>query len=467
MPYLPIKDSTAKKLFALSKDECARPECNQKLIETNYVNIGEMCHIKGEKPDSARYDPEMTDEERRDIANLIVCCASCHKIIDEDVETYTVKKLQEMKKDHEEKEGKLLELTDEQIKKLMDSESQLVQQYNTVIDGQLIAPSRGDVTIQGWMPRDVTEFFKALMGGDFPQFAESHSKMLDNIEKFSQTFMKIGSNKIKDNQKQKFSDPDLRMSLEEAVKVAARKDSEEIHKILSHLIVRRVQHDDEIKKVVFNEAIGTVGRLTANQLKIIALTFVLTRVAWNTFTAWKDLENFFEQVISKLIPFRDTDSELGHIESVSCGHFSISSWDVITVIKNSFTNLFLTDFSEEEIQKLPVESRHIENVFKKTDSNSFQLKIHNMHLLEKYFENEIKVGQDVSKIRELLNSHFISNNEITTKIQNLPNGKTLLEQCSQSKKICSLQLNALGNAIALTYLETIAGIQLNPDIWIN
>lgn len=462
-----IKESTAKKLFALSRNHCARPECNVKLVLENDVNLGEMCHIEGEKPNSARYNTEMDDEQRRDISNLIIMCNNCHTIIDNDIETYTVQKLKEIKKNHESKEGELFELTDEQLQKIMEKERIRIQQINMIGDGTQIATQSGDVTVQGWMPRDVITFFQALIGGSFPKLEESQSKMIDNIENFAKTFVKIGLDKISEEDREKFSDPDLRMTLEDAVKIASRKNNPDIHKILSNLIVKRIQYDDEIKQIVFNEAIATIGRLTANQLKIIALNFILTRVSWNEIQEWKDLEKFFEDPISKLIPFKDTDAEFGHIEAVSCGRvMSIGSWHLVDSFKNSFSNLFLTEFSDDEINRLPIGKEHTEKIFKRTEKGFFKCRLPNKYELEKYFENEIVDGNLVSPVRTLFVSHFIPPEEIIKKIQSLPVGKKFFEQCN-GKSMTKLQLTSVGVAIALTYLELISNVKLDPNIWIN
>ncbi len=61
-----------------------------------------VAHIRGEKPGAARYDPSMTDEERRAFENLILICPNCHDIIDNlEPENYTVETLERIKEQHE------------------------------------------------------------------------------------------------------------------------------------------------------------------------------------------------------------------------------------------------------------------------------------------------------------------------------------------------------------------------------
>jgi hypothetical protein len=63
--------------------------------------VGEVCHIKGENPGAARYDPNQSNEERHGFDNLILLCNVHHKVADDDEAAYTVERLGQMKKDHE------------------------------------------------------------------------------------------------------------------------------------------------------------------------------------------------------------------------------------------------------------------------------------------------------------------------------------------------------------------------------
>lgn len=100
------KPNDLKRLFALSGCECANPSCNNKLIAKDYNSIlGEICHIEAASPDGPRYNPNQTDDDRRDFDNLILLCERCHKIIDNMVnETkYPVDLLKKWKENHQEK----------------------------------------------------------------------------------------------------------------------------------------------------------------------------------------------------------------------------------------------------------------------------------------------------------------------------------------------------------------------------
>lgn len=95
---------TIKRLYGLSRNNCAFPGCPVELLssedESNFSNI---CHIEDANPNlhkSDRYNPNMTDDQRRDFKNLLLLCAN-HHIETNDTEKYTVKVLQDMKRNHE------------------------------------------------------------------------------------------------------------------------------------------------------------------------------------------------------------------------------------------------------------------------------------------------------------------------------------------------------------------------------
>jgi hypothetical protein len=89
-----------KLLFARSGNRCAFPKCSAPM-EANETLTGEICHIKGARPGSARYDSHQTDVERHAYANLVLMCPTHHAVIDDDEEEYTVERLCKIKVAHE------------------------------------------------------------------------------------------------------------------------------------------------------------------------------------------------------------------------------------------------------------------------------------------------------------------------------------------------------------------------------
>ena len=91
-----------------SGDRCAFTGCDRSLTidsqgGSNPAVTGEAAHIAGEHADAARYDSNMTDQQRNRYSNLIYLCGDHHTQIDKQEKDFTVDKLLKMKADHESK----------------------------------------------------------------------------------------------------------------------------------------------------------------------------------------------------------------------------------------------------------------------------------------------------------------------------------------------------------------------------
>ncbi len=99
-------ETTIKTLFAVSGNVCAFrdprgrvPACEEQLTDPNWKSVkARVCHIAGRRPESARYDEAMSDEDRAHFDNLILMCPTHHVLIDElEPDRFSVEVLREMK----------------------------------------------------------------------------------------------------------------------------------------------------------------------------------------------------------------------------------------------------------------------------------------------------------------------------------------------------------------------------------
>lgn len=130
---------TIKRLFAVSGNECAFPGCATPLVDSPSGKVtGRICHIKARKPGAARYDASQSDDERNAFENLLLMCPIHHDVIDSDVESYTVERLQTIKAQHETANTGGPEATD-------DIAVQLLASIDSDVAIVLTADANGDV----------------------------------------------------------------------------------------------------------------------------------------------------------------------------------------------------------------------------------------------------------------------------------------------------------------------------------
>ena len=105
-----ISPKSIKLLWSNAAGRCSFLGCDEKLTVEEAqgfapFTLGEMAHIKGNKPGSNRYDENQSDGERDSYGNLILLCPTHHTLIDkpENEARYTVEMLREMKARHEAK----------------------------------------------------------------------------------------------------------------------------------------------------------------------------------------------------------------------------------------------------------------------------------------------------------------------------------------------------------------------------
>ncbi len=97
----PTKD-VLRRLYAVSGNICAFPGCPHLLINRSGALIGQVCHIEAAEKGGERYREDMSNEERRAFPNLILLCYE-HHVETNDVDIFTVEKMQKIKLDHENK----------------------------------------------------------------------------------------------------------------------------------------------------------------------------------------------------------------------------------------------------------------------------------------------------------------------------------------------------------------------------
>ncbi|MBN5253306.1 HNH endonuclease [Serratia marcescens] len=123
-----ISEKAIKILWSNAAGICSFSGCNEKLsvaeaAEGAPYTIGEMAHIKGNRPGSNRYDIEQPATERDSYENLILLCPTHHTLIDkvENVDRFSVEILHEMKSKHETSiSNRLAVIKYESIDKLKD-----------------------------------------------------------------------------------------------------------------------------------------------------------------------------------------------------------------------------------------------------------------------------------------------------------------------------------------------------------
>lgn len=137
-----IKDTTMKRLFGMSRNECPMPDCTSPIIIGETV-VGQICHIRARRKDGPRYDPSLTTVQRDDFQNLMLLCATCHKLIDSMPDEYPAEWLQTVKQTHEQRTPQPIDLSQADARQAM-----LILAHHIAHTSKTKNP-KCDVTVQG------------------------------------------------------------------------------------------------------------------------------------------------------------------------------------------------------------------------------------------------------------------------------------------------------------------------------
>jgi hypothetical protein len=92
-------------LWGRSAGRCEFTGCNAELTRhagtKEVVNLAEAAHVYGFSQDGPRHEKDLPSELLNDVENLMLVCRNCHKLIDSNLDRYSVDLLRGMKLAHE------------------------------------------------------------------------------------------------------------------------------------------------------------------------------------------------------------------------------------------------------------------------------------------------------------------------------------------------------------------------------
>lgn len=265
----------------------------------------------------------------------------------------------------------------------------------------------------------------------------------------------------------KFKDPDVQYALYEAEKGAARRDSEDLRENLSDLIIARIKNDDDdLKKLIYNEAISTINKITTNQLKILAIVLALRYLNFPFIRDWESFNIHFNMHIKPLLDFDESEINFTHLDYSSCASIiPQGKYILIDRLKNTYTFLFQNPIDNPEIKEMKnilIDKKIFPQIFK------YNIKIKKYEFNCRNFDNLIKIlgknkiWRDIqNEIMGLYESIIKSDSEIRKEIEERTDlGEKILFRWDHSK-INVINLKSVGVILGALYLEKISNVGMD------
>lgn len=187
-------------------------------------------------------------------------------------------------------------------------------------------------------------------------FGELSEATKDEIRNNQQTYFNILAGNLKnvllaqEELKKIVDSPDFQYVSKKAAISASRSNSIELHNSLSLLLVDRINSNgSDLKRIVYNEAISTVEKLTPNQLKILALCFLTKRTKLGGLKTIQQFAMYLDQRIRPFINYKNTSAEFEHLVYTGCASISIASHDIAGLFQENYKDIF--DAQNSDVRK--------------------------------------------------------------------------------------------------------------------
>lgn len=318
----------------------------------------------------------------------------------------------------------------------------------------------------------IEEVAKQLMGSVFGELPDDTKKQIETNQK--SYFQALSENlgkiiKQNDDLKKVINSPDFQYVSKTASISASRSSSRELHKNLSSLITQRINNNDEdLKRIVYDEAISTIGKLTMDQLKIITLCYLLKYTSYGGIVSWETYKKYLDTHIKPFLGFKNTNAGFQHIEYSGCGSVGIGSWNVLDIHKQQYSFLFSNLTEKDQIDSLTLTGEIKEEIVTlDPKEDKYFIKFRNKSELEEHLRGKKVDDETTKKLVSIYESHIKNNEEIKKKmVEETGVGKELVELWDKSD-IKHLSLTSVGIAIAASYFEQTVGEKIDISIWIN
>jgi hypothetical protein len=278
--------------------------------------------------------------------------------------------------------------------------------------------------------------------------------------------------KLTPEERVKIAEPDTQLAIGEGLKINGTLQNQEKRDILSDLLIKRIKSDkdtaEELKDIVYSEAIQTIKKLTMNQIKIITLSFISTRTVFDGVLNLQQLDQFLNSFFAPFLNFKESSTDFEHIESVGCGVVQITEHDVIDLISNNYARVFIRNYDKQDIQNMNIPDNYIGHLFEIVpNENKYKFKFQHLDKLNEYLR-ESELPEPLSEdIRRSYKTGILGSGEIAKILEkDTTIGKTLISKW-RSSRIKNLRLNSTGIVIAISNFEKTIGLKLDDNEWIK
>jgi len=198
----------------------------------------------------------------------------------------------------------------------------------------------------------VENLTKLFLQENFPKLREDAMKLAhQNVQDFLNEFEKQLKEKFNTINPDKFSDPDVQNSINDAVIETAKRGNKSNLELLVDLIFKRVQNtENDLQSLTASDAIKIIPRLDSGQINYLSIIFLFSHMNLIDCNHLKE----YDITCSKLLPIKNnvdrlTPWNIQYLESQGClVHLIVGHDNIINQLKKKYSSL--NDRTETELR---------------------------------------------------------------------------------------------------------------------
>jgi len=303
--------------------------------------------------------------------------------------------------------------------------------------------------------------------------SEAHNIALVRVEELVDHFL-TKLNERNPESMDSLKDPGMQSALYTAqIEYAKTGDKDLEGTLVDMLVDRAALKDRELKQIVLDESISTIAKLTAQQLDILTLIFILTRTVYSEIV---NLDNFVRYIKEHIIPFvpslTDESSCYEHLVYSGCSsRMSVSSQGkkLEDILRKRYKAMFIKGFTKDEFENTIGKIEEYAEILIPCfhDSDKFQLIQMDEEEMEEATSKKGIEQPIINKLKQTYKQYLMTSEEAKGYLlKTTPDIEPLLNMWGNSA-MPEMALTSVGIAIAQANYRRKTGESFELSIWIK
>lgn len=305
-------------------------------------------------------------------------------------------------------------------------------------------------------------------------FLQLSQNAANTAKERAEELVEIFLNKLQENDPSKLErieDPDMQYALFTAQKEYARSGEKEMEDMLVNILLERIEENTQsLKKIVLNESLEVIPKLTNSQLDILTIVFLVHETQNHSVTDKEKLKTYLNQYFVPFLKNLTKDkAPYQHLQFTGCcSTIGLAEDSLSKLLSDHYEGVFSRGFEKSVFDNIINGDESYNSLLIKciNDPNLYQLSVNNENALKNILT---QMGKNLSKFEQLKSLFEYTLSPIQADnliIELVPEMKNLIEVWRESY-MCVMLPTSVGIMLAYINLKRKAGIKLDIGIWIK